>query len=42
LRASLVPQFPHLDTIAVLAALIFFDVLLLLLGLRQFDKKAVS
>jgi ABC-2 type transport system permease protein len=42
LRASLVPQFPHLTTPAVLIALVFFDCLLLLLGLRQFDKKAVS
>lgn len=42
LRASLVPHFPHLATLAVLVALVFFDVLLLLLGLRQFDKKAVS
>lgn len=42
LRASLVPQFPHLATLAVLVALVFFDVSLLLLGLRQFDKKAVS
>ena len=42
LRASLVPGFPHLATAAVLAALFFFDVLLLAIGLRQFDKKAVS
>ena len=42
LRASLVPQFPHLATLAVLVALVFFDALLLLLGLRQFDKKAVT
>jgi len=42
LRASLVPQFPHLATVAVLVALTFFDCLLLLLGLRQFDKKAVT
>jgi ABC-2 type transport system permease protein len=42
LRASLVPGFPHLSTVAVLAALLFFDVLLLAVGLRQFDKKAVS
>lgn len=42
LRASLVPQFPHLTTIAVFVALVFFDCLLLRLGLRQFDKKAVS
>jgi ABC-2 type transport system permease protein len=42
LRASLVPQFPHLATVAVLVALVFFDCLLLFLGLRQFDRKAVS
>jgi ABC-2 type transport system permease protein len=42
LRGSLVPQFSHLPLIAVLAALLFFDVLLLLLGLRQFERKAVS
>ena len=42
LRASLVPQFPHLATTAVLAALAAFDVLLLVFGLRQFDKKAIS
>lgn len=42
LRASLVPGFPHLSTAAVLVALLFFDILLLAVGLRQFDKKAVS
>lgn len=42
LRASLVPQFSHLSTAAVICALAVFDVLLLVLGLRQFDKKAVS
>jgi ABC-2 type transport system permease protein len=42
LRATLVPQFPHLTTTAVLAALAIFDLLLLVLGLRQFDKKAIS
>jgi ABC-2 type transport system permease protein len=42
LRASLVPGLEHLSTIAVLVALIFFDILLLAIGLRQFDKKAVS
>jgi ABC-2 type transport system permease protein len=42
LRAMLVPKFPHLSTIAVLAALLFFDVLLLVVGLRQFEKKAIS
>jgi len=42
LRAMLVPKFPHLSTIAVLLALLFFDVLLLVVGLRQFEKKAIS
>jgi len=42
LRAALVPQFPHLSTIAILVVLCFFDILLLVVGLRQFEKKAVS
>jgi ABC-2 type transport system permease protein len=42
LRAMLVPGFPHLSTIAVLIALLFFDILLLVVGLRQFEKKAIS
>jgi len=42
LRATLVPQYPHLTTIAVLIALLVFDIVLLVLGLRQFDKKAIS
>jgi ABC-2 type transport system permease protein len=42
LRASLVPQFPHLPTLGVIAALLFFDCLLLTFGLRQFEKKAVA
>jgi ABC-2 type transport system permease protein len=42
LRATLVPQFPHLSSVAVLAMLVFFDVLLLAVGLRQFGKKAIS
>ena len=42
LRAMLVPKFPHLSTIAVLLALLFFDVLLFVVGLRQFEKKAIS
>jgi ABC-2 type transport system permease protein len=42
LRATLVPQFPHLSTTAILVALLFFDILLLVVGLRQFEKKAVS
>ena len=42
MRATLVPQFPHLSITAVLLALVFFDILLLVVGLWQFDKKAVS
>lgn len=42
LRGALVPQFPHLPIIAVLLGLLVFDVLFLLLGLRQFRKKAVA
>jgi ABC-2 type transport system permease protein len=42
MRAMLVPGFPHLSTPAVLAALVFFDLLLLAVGLRQFEKKAIS
>jgi len=42
LRATLVPQFPHLAVWAVLTALVLFDALLLAVGLRQFDKKAVG
>jgi ABC-2 type transport system permease protein len=42
LRATLVPQFPHLSLAAVLVALTIFDTLLLVLGLRQFRAKAVS
>jgi ABC-2 type transport system permease protein len=42
LRATLVPQFPHLSLPLILVALTGFDVLLLVVGLRQFHKKAVS
>ena len=42
LRAALVPQFSHLSTVAILIALCFFDILLLLVGLRQFENKAIS
>jgi ABC-2 type transport system permease protein len=42
LRLALVPQFPHLPLLAVLAGLLFFNVLLLTLGLRQFHKKAIT
>ena len=42
LRATLVPQFPHLSLPAIVAALAIFDLLFLIVGLRQFEKKAVS
>ncbi len=42
LRATLVPESPHLSTTAVILALLFFDILLLLLGLRQFENKSVT
>jgi ABC-2 type transport system permease protein len=42
LRASLVSGSPHLSMAAVLAGLLFFDILMLVVGLRQFDKKAIS
>ncbi|HEV8429797.1 MAG TPA: ABC transporter permease [Pyrinomonadaceae bacterium] len=42
LRGTLVPQFPHLPVVAVFVALVIFDALFLLLGLRQFRKKAVT
>jgi ABC-2 type transport system permease protein len=42
LRGTLVPQFPHLSMVAVFVGLIFFDTLLLGVGLRQFHRKAVS
>ncbi len=42
LRGALVPQFPHLPIVVVLLGLLSFDVLFLLLGLRQFRKKAVA
>ncbi len=42
LRGTLVPQFPHLSFAAVLIVLLLFDVALLLVGLKQFERKAVS
>jgi ABC-2 type transport system permease protein len=42
LRGALVPQFPHLPVVAVLLALLVFDSLLLVIGLRQFRHKAVT
>ena len=42
LRASLVPQFPHLPALAIFGALVAFDLFFLLYGLRRFRRKAVS
>ena len=42
LRATMVPQFPHLPLLAVLIGLAAFDGVLLVVGLRQFRNKAVS
>ena len=42
LRATLVPKFPHLSSVAVIVALLFFDVLLIVIGLRRFESKSVS
>jgi ABC-2 type transport system permease protein len=42
LRATLVPQYPHLPLPAVFIGLLGFNALLLTVGLRQFHKKAVS
>ena len=42
MRATLAPQFEHLSITAVIIALLFFDTLLLLVGLRQFERKAVT
>lgn len=42
MRATLVPQFPHLSIVAVIAPLLFVDILLLVVGLREFEKKSVS
>ena len=42
LRGALAPQFPHINTLVVIGALIAIDILLVYLGLRKFQRKAVS
>ena len=42
LRASLVPQFPHLPAGAIFGALLLFDAVFLCLGLQRFRRKAVG
>jgi ABC-2 type transport system permease protein len=41
-RSALVPQFPHLPSIAILGCLAAFDAAFLLFGLRQFKRKALT
>jgi ABC-2 type transport system permease protein len=41
-RSSLVPDSPHLPILAVLGALLAFNALLLLLGLRLFKRRAIT
>ncbi len=41
-RRALAPDFPHLPRAVSLVALVGFDVLFLIVGLRQFRKKAVT
>jgi ABC-2 type transport system permease protein len=42
LRATMIPQFPHLPLVAVIVGLVFFNALLLAVGLRNFHGKSVS
>jgi ABC-2 type transport system permease protein len=42
LRGALAPQFPHIDTRLVIAALAVIDLALLYFGLKKFENKAVS
>ncbi len=41
-RGAFVPRSPHLSTLAVIGMLVAFDTAFLLLGLRQFRRKAIS
>jgi len=42
LRATMIPQFPHLPLVAVVIGLVFFNALLLAVGLRNFRGKSVT
>jgi ABC-2 type transport system permease protein len=42
LRGTLAPQYPHISYVVVIVALVVTDVLLIVLGLRQFYRKAIS
>jgi len=41
-RSALAPQFPHLPSAVILGGLVFFDLLFLTVGLRQFQRKALT
>jgi ABC-2 type transport system permease protein len=41
-REALVPQFPHLPSVLILGGLVVFDLLFVVLGLRQFRRKALT
>ncbi len=41
-RSALVPQSPHLPQVVILTVLVAFDTGLLLFGLRQFRRKALT
>jgi ABC-2 type transport system permease protein len=42
LRGTLAPQVPHISLPLIIAALLFFDVIFLVIGLKRFTSKAVS
>jgi len=42
MRSALTPQLPHMNQIAVFGALVLITALFMLLGLRSFDRKAMS
>ncbi len=42
LRSALVPQFPHLSPALIASGLVFFNVLFVSLGIRQFRRKAIQ
>ena len=41
-RSALVPQFPHLGSVAIMAGLVLFNALFIAIGLRQFRRKALT
>jgi ABC-2 type transport system permease protein len=41
-RSVLVPQFPHLRSLVIFGGLLLFDIVFVVLGLRQFQRKALT